>query len=395
MHPYVSALAVQLTSLVTFIQLLALTALAGLLTIDGVSRSRAVLLVWAAWVSLLTVSQAALWGSRVARRRSVRATGWSVCALAGVAALAVTVAPSAAKGLFGGTAAFAWWLLDAPVAVSVAAAAALILTAWWAGWAWCASTVHANAVTAPQRGTDRVTRPVPAHPTRALAVVVIRSFLRTRSISTPLLVVAVLSAAGVAAAGDQKTVVWSVGVGVPLAVGLAWTDNAAAMTGPANPWLASLPGQGSRLLGVWAGWAWTVSVGLVMASWAPAAALGRVSWSSTGSVLVTAVAASSTVTVAALWHAVHRPTPARTDLGDGLLSASQAATASLRLLVVPGLVAWLATSGSVSFTDSPMPVQVQALGAACCALASLGVGAVVAYRWSDPRTRALCLTRSS
>lgn len=80
-----------------------------------------------------------------------------------------------------------------------------------------------------------------------------------------------------------------------------------------------------------------------------------------------------------------------------MLSASRAASASLRLLVFPGLVGWLATSGSVavSATGTPAPLVVQALGAALCVLGAAALGAVVAYRWANPRVRALCLAAAS
>lgn len=393
MHPYVSALAVHVSSLVTFVQLLALTALAGLVTIDGDGRGRAVLLSWLAWVVLVFASQAFLWTSRVVRRRAPRAAAATMVGAAVAAGAGAFLAPDAAAGLFGTSGAFVGWLLRAPVWAAAVTGLLAMVAAAVAGWVACAATVKANAVTAPAKGTDRVTRPMPVRPTHALVALVARSFVRTRSIVAPLVTITVLAAAGVAVAGDQSAAVWSVGIGVPLAVGLAWTDNAAAMTGAANPWLASLPGQAQRLLPVWAAWAWTVSVGLVTAAWVPSLLLGRVSWASTGSVLATGAAAASTVTAAALWHAVRRPEPARVDLGDGVLTASRAATTSLRLLAVPGLAAWLATSGSIAIRTEgeAAPLGAQALGSVLSALASGAVIAVVAYRWSNPRTRALCL----
>lgn len=393
MHPYVSALAVHVSSLVTFVQLLALTALAGLVTIDGDGRGRAVLLSWLVWIALVFASQAFLWSSRVVRRRAPRATVAVVVAAAVAAAAGAGLAPDAAADLFGVSGGFVWWLLNAPAWAAVTTGLLAVAGSAAAGWAACAATVKANAVTAPAKGADRAARPMPARPTRALVAMVVRSFVRTRSIVAPLATITVLAAAGVTLAGDQPAAVWSVGIGVPLAVGLAWTDNAAAMTGAANPWLASLPGQAQRLLPVWAGWAWTVSVGLVTLAWLPSLLLGRVSWASTGSVLVTAAAAASTVTAAALWNAVRRPEPARTELGDGVLTASRAATASLRLLAVPGLAAWLATSGSIAVRaeGQAAPLAVQALGSVLCALAAGAVIAVMAYLWSNPRTRALCL----
>lgn len=397
MHPYVSALAVHVSSLVTFVQLLALTALAGLLTLDGTSRGRAVLLSWLVWLVLVFASQGFLWASRVVRRRTPRTTALVAVTVAGAAAAAAMLEPEGAAGLFGASGTFAWWLLTAPAWLSVTTGLLALAGAAVAGWAGCAATVTANAVTAPAKGVDRVTRPMPARPSRALIAMVVRSFVRTRPIVAPLGAVTVLSAAGVAIAGDQPATIWSVGIGVPLAVGLAWTDNAAAMTGAANPWLASLPGQAQRLLPVWAGWAWTVSLGLVAAAWAPGLLLGRVSWTSTVSVLVTGAAAASTVTAAALWHAVRRPEPARTDLGDGVLSTSRAATASLRLLTVPGLAAWLATSGSVAVRSEGEVASLgtQALGALLTLLAASAVVAVTTYRWSNPRVRALCLAAAA
>lgn len=392
MQSYVSALAVHSMSLVTFVQLLALTALAGLLTLDGQLRARAVLLAWVAWVGLLFGSQVVLWASRVLRRRARRGTLPVAIAVASAVGLAGLTAPGAG-GLFGLTEAFTWWLLRAPVWVPVTTGVLGAMAAAWAGWVACAAAVRSNAITAPARGTERATRPMPTVGSRAVCALVVRSFLRTRSIVAPLVMIVVLAATAVVAVGGQDAAVWSVGVGVPVAVGLAWTDNAAAMTGQANPWLASLPGQASRLLPVWAWWAWTVSMVCVALAWLPALVVGRASWEATGSVLVTGAAGASTVTAAALWHAVRRPEPARTDLGDGMLSASRAAAATIRLLAIPGLGAWLATSGSavVRPDGEVAPLSGQLLGATLCVLAAGAVLAVTAFRWSDPRARALCL----
>ena len=397
MHAYVSAAAVHLTSLMTFVQLLALTALAGLLTIDGAGRGRAVLLSWAAWLVMVGLAQSVLWASRALRRAPrPRVIGGTLMLALGLGAWAA-LSPYTSVSLFGLTAAYTWWLLAAPwwVALIVAVGAGALVGR--AGWSWCANAVAANEVTAPSSGGDRPVRAMPSGPAQALIAMVVRSFIRTRSITAPLVTVTVLAAVAVTFAGDQPAAIWSLGVGLPVAVGLAFTDNAAGMTGPANVWVASLPRQGRRLLVVWGGWAWLVSFALVAAAWTPVLALGRVSWSSTASVLLTGAAAASTVTAVALWHAVRAPTAVRTDLGDGMLSASRAAAASLRLLAVPGMIAWVATSGAAALRSetTPAPLLDQCSGAGLCLLGALAVGTLVARRWSNPRTRALCLAAAS
>jgi len=81
MTPYVGALAVHATSLVTLVQLLAMTALAGMLTLDGTGRARALLVSWLVWAVLLVGAQASLWGSRVLRRTAPRAATMALLGL--------------------------------------------------------------------------------------------------------------------------------------------------------------------------------------------------------------------------------------------------------------------------------------------------------------------------
>lgn len=395
MHPYVSALVVHVTSVVTFVQLLALTALAGLLSLDGSGRTRAVVLSWVGWLVLVVVSQAVLWGSRVVRRTR-RADVLVLLVLLGSGVLVTAVVPGSLVSVFGAVPVFTWWLLDASVVVSVAGAVLVGAVCGWAGWSWCSRVVSAPVTVAPVVNSGRG-GPMPVRPVHALVTVVVRSFVRTGPIVAPLVAVTALAAAGVLVAGHVPAAVWAVGVGLPVVVGLAWTDNAAAMTGDANAWLASLPGQSRRLLGVWAGWAFLVTMILVAVAVTPGVLVGRVPVLSAVSAVLTAVAVTSLVTVVCLWHAVHRPAPARTVKGDGMLSASRAASASLRLLVGPGLVGWLATSasGTVNGAGVLAPVGVQSLGAGLCVLGAAGIGAVVAYRWSNPRVRAACLSAAS
>ncbi|HUX71174.1 MAG TPA: hypothetical protein VMV41_11730, partial [Cellulomonadaceae bacterium] len=136
MHAYVSAAAVHLTSLMTFVQQLALTALAGLLTIDGAGRGRAVLLSWAAWLVMVSVAQGALWASRALRRVPRRRVIGGTLVLALVLGAWVVLGPYTSVSLFGLTAAYTWWLLAAPwwVALVIAAGAGALVGR--AGWSW-------------------------------------------------------------------------------------------------------------------------------------------------------------------------------------------------------------------------------------------------------------------
>lgn len=394
MYAFGSAMVAHVTSLVTIVQGLALTALAGLLTIDGTHRARALLISWALWGTLVLVAQAALWGSRAVRRTAPKV------GLAGVVLLGACTAgfaikePGALQGLFGLAAGYSWWLVVAPWWVPVLTLVATAVVAGRFAWSWCRGAVATGTVSTPAAHSDRRTMPIPSHPVGALWATVARTFVRSKPIASPLLVVTALAATGAIVAAGQPAVVWGIGVGMPLAVGLVWTENAAAMTGRANLWLASLPKQGGRLLWVWAAWAWVVSVVLVAVAWAPALVLGRVSWSATASVMLTGAAAASTVTAASLWRATSAPEPARVEMGDSLLTASRAMSTSIRLMVGPGLVSWLATSGLSTLQDSfgvSAPIAVQAVGAGGCLVLSVAVLLLVSWRWSNPTHRATCL----
>jgi hypothetical protein len=395
MTAYLGALVVHLTSLATFVQLLGLTTLAGMLTIDGRGRARAIALVWAAWLVLAVFAQCALWGSRLARSMPRGRLAAGAAAVAGLLAAGSLLVPGGASGLFGVPRGFAWWLVDAPLWASVLIALGAGLTAGAAGWSWCARALSIGTATTRDATKDRRARAMPTTATWALISAVGRSFTRTRSIYSPLAIITVLAAAGAIAGGDLAATSWSVGIGVPLAVGLAWTDNAAAMTGPANGWIVSLPGQGRRLLGAWGVWAWATSMVLTAAAWAPAVLLGRAGAAGTISTLATAVAASSCVTAACLWHAVHRPARARTDLGEAMLSPTATLGATLRLLAVPALGVWVGVAGVWAGRGTEATPARQLLGAGVCVAVSAAWLAFTWARWANPRVRARCLAGAS
>lgn len=393
MSRFFEAVATQFVSVVVVVQLVAVTALASLLTMDSGSATGALLVLWAFWLACQSGAQVALWGSQIARRAR-----WTrqrrIVALAAVSVLLVAVALLSDRALAVGRVTAS--IVSGPTVQSVPVAAGLLVVAGalaWAAWAMCAKalTMHPRSRTA----RVKVRRSIPRTYLMSQLDLQVRSLLRVRAITDPVVALLVIAWIATVAFGTLPTVVWGVGLGIPLTVALAYTRNALAVIGPSGPWLASLPGGGSGVAVVLllTGAGTSVAAGVV--AWLPAVVVrglwdDPMFWSS----MLTITIASCLMTVTSVLYAINHPVPARINAGEPILSPGAAIISTLRLLVFSGVVSWLATSGSavLSEEDAMLSMGTQLTLTGAVVAVSVALAFLIHLRWQDQTFRARALS---
>ena len=336
MARYTDSVVAHLMTLTTGLQLLALTALGSMLTLDGEHRARALLTSWALWCVLVLAGPALGWAREYARRTKAP---W-VAALAGVGAgaLAVALVVDDAHGtdLFGAGPYVTASVTTAPVGPVAVALLACAAVALGAGWALCSAALKHPA----PAGTTRARKPrALATGTRAvLYAVTWRSVVRTRAIVIPLVGATVLGMILAWTGGGSPRSVASVLVIVPMTVALSWQVNSLTLVGPASSWWASLPGVSRATATVHAVVATALMAGALVASFGPALVAGRLELAQAGSVAVASCATVAVTSGVATVLALTWPRNARVESGAPLVPAATTIAYTLGLVLTGGLV---------------------------------------------------------
>jgi TM2 domain-containing membrane protein YozV len=251
-HRYFDSLILNAISGLGLLQLLALTTVTSLLTLDG-QHAAAILFTWVMWAALIALMTAIGWALEwvvrkygKVRRRILGTTGLAIVTvilladpdhggtLFGLARLYTKVIRVGVTG----------WNLPATLALAgmtVTAAAIMALGVHLARVAnrWppaAASFQRARSY----RGVGRT-------PFRISARLLLRTMWRTGEVRRPLISLIVVGMPILFFTPLTSTTETSITFAVPLTIALAWASNAFALIGPGMPWLASSPRALDRL----------------------------------------------------------------------------------------------------------------------------------------------------
>lgn len=382
---FLESLLTSLMSVVPVMQLLVLTAAAGLLTVDRQGRAGAVVLAWLLWALAQVVTAAAMWALVVVRRaRSVRLNRALV---AGGVVLSGAAAALVASG------AMAWFvraLLEVPALVGIVLAPLATVAAFRIGVAMTARAGQ-MAPTLASTGSQRSAR-IAGGPWRAVLHSVALAAWRTSQVRSPLLTVTLTCMVALVAAGRSDQALPGVAVGLPVAWSLAFTSNFLAVHGSGALWFGTLPRVGRPLLGAAAAVGLAGCLAPLLLAPLPALLLGTVEPGRLGGYALLGVAASVLLTGASVLLATAAPQPASTAHGQPLLTPGRTLVWMLLLGALAGL-AWLAVEATSVLVgmgeDWPGWPYVGAAGTTV-----LGV-ALLALAWSMwPRLRARAMAKA-
>lgn len=311
LHRYFDSLILSGVSAVGFFQLITLTALGSLLTLDG-GRAGGLLFMWAIWPLVLLLGAGEGWLIELVHRRfGTRVRTGIGLTLAALVALAVWLDPRHGSTLFGvgntmvetvRTAAGGTGSIAPGIAVLVGIAVALFMI----GLVACRAALALPASIASQRTTRRMRFPLSTRPNVALTQIVLAQVLRTGEVKRPLRTILLVGIPAVWLVGNSDVMTTLV-VAVPLSVALAFGTNIFGILGSALPWLASQPKVMGKLF---------VAVSLVQVAmmllisallWAPPALFGRIDLADVAAVAAGTVVSSFLTARSAAAKSVNRP----------------------------------------------------------------------------------------
>lgn len=311
-HRFFDSLVTNAASAVGFLQLITLTGIGSLLTLDG-GRTGGLLFMWSIWPALLLLSVTEGWLIELAHRRYGPTVRRSIGAgLAAVIGAAVFLDPHHGKTLFGVGNQIASTLAAAAhgnvsvVARSLGVVTVVGVTLFLIGITSCRAALALPAPIPVTRSERRRLVPISTRPTVALLQVLFAQVVRTPEVRRPLRTIVLL---GVPAAllGAQENVMTTLVVAIPLAVALAFGINIFGVLGSALPWLASQPGLMRKLLVTTAGLQIVLTLVLAVMVWAPAVFRGRLSLADAAAVAAGTVVSTAMTARSAAHKSVNRP----------------------------------------------------------------------------------------
>lgn len=311
-HRYFDSLITNAVSAIGFLQLITLTGIGSLLTLDG-GRPAGLLFMWSIWPVVTTLTVAEGWAIEIAQRRyGRRARRITAAVMASIVGVAVLLDPQHGRTLFG---------LGNQISATVAAAAngqdgivfrnlcivmVLVAVLFVTGISLCRTALSLPAPVNQTRSERRRLIPMSARPNLALIQILIAQVTRSAEIRRPLLTIFFIGIPAVWFSGNTDTMTTMV-VAVPLAVALAFGINTFGILGPAMPWLAAQPRLMNRLLLFAIGIQLTMTLTLSVLVWTPATLFGRVSTADLASVAAGTFVSSYMTARSATHKSVNRP----------------------------------------------------------------------------------------
>jgi hypothetical protein len=345
LHRYFDSIVTMSASTIGIIQLLTLTAVGSLLTLDG-GRVGGMLFTWSMWPLLLLASVAVAWALDLSQRALGRRSRRAIFAgLAAAVALALALDPAHGKTVFGLGTRFSDTLHAAgsgqvgTTAAGLAVVAVLSTAFIVVGASLCQAALALPCV--PEGNTKEYRRRIPLsrHPRIVLFQILFAQVWRTgeaRRAITTMTVVGIISAwfLGPSDRGSATLV-----IAIPLAVALAWGVNCFGILGTGMTWLAAQPHVMRRLLGATTLVQIMATLVVAILCWAPPILAGRVDGAQVATLAAGLAASTALTTRSALTKAVMRPFRARLgSSGDSLIPPLTAINYTLRFVLWSGQI---------------------------------------------------------
>lgn len=385
-HRFFDSLFLNAISGLGLLQLIALTAVTSLLTLDG-AHGPGTMVTWLVWATLIAVMTFIGWMLEWTSRRFGSRTRW-LLAFVGFAMVgtALWVDPDHGTTLFGFAGVYTdmvragvnGWTWDVVVAGGVALLACLVVLG--AGFQMSRVALRWPEQPIHWRRTVRY-RPWGNRAMSVAVSLIARSVWRIREVRKPMLWLAVVGGGFTALADMDVSRALALAVSVPLAVSLAWATNAYAMIGPGLSWAASQPKVMRNLpvaaAGVHILVSWSI-LGIFALAMRVNPTVDDALW--VAFVVYGAVATAMCVAVATAM-AMLRPVRARLGgRGDAILPPGSS---------VAYLALFLLTAGAplLGSTAIPDPTLADAVVAGTAAVAGL-IFVWALSRWADPQVPA-------
>jgi hypothetical protein len=361
LHRYFDTLVVQAVSTVGVFQLIALTALGSLMTMDG-RRGPGFLIVWAMWPMVAALEVMVAWAIELAQRvygpvvrRAV------VTVLVCGAGIALFLDPRHGQTLFGAGDLFASAIRKATLGQWTDALPVLGLTVVLTGLFVIVGVTLTQAAllkpaipSAAPRSHGRWK--ISTNPVFAVTQILLLQVARTGAIRRPILAVAMVAPPAVFVSHGSFTVLLTLVVTIPMSVCLAWGVNIFGVIGPGMTWLAVQPSVFRMILGVAVAVQLFIITVLSVGVWGPALMFGIIDLRTAASVAAATVVVALITTRSAAAKSVHRPYHVNvSQRGDQIVPTLTSINYTLRFVLGGGL------AGILVLTVQSLPFQLGAV----------------------------------
>lgn len=392
-HRFWDALIINSGSGIGLLQLLTLTAVTSLITLDG-SRTWAMIFTWSLWFFLIVVNTSIgftlEWLNRKWGPRERRIVGISLFLI-----LAVAVLLDDKKGtdLFG----FAHWYTDilrysvdsfslgSMLAIGTILLATILLIL-------LGLRITSVAFSLPERsgsrGAERKSKVISGSPLKASVLLLWRTFSRTKECRRPILAIIIIGAPIAAFTTLDQTLTIAFTMTVPLAVALGWGVNIFGVIGQGMNWLSSQPYIMKTIPRSTAAMqAITVTL-LLTCFWTIGFFTGNATAASAKPMLIGALVSSLMTSAISTFLSIKNPVRAPlTGRGDALVPP---VTALIYLLIL----VFLGCLPGVLLTQSTSNTQ-QILGLVISVLVAASIAALSWKMWDNPAHRAKVASKVS
>lgn len=345
-HRFTDSLITQFFASISLLQLITLTAVGSLLTLDK-GRIEGILYAWASWPVLVVMSTMFVWIAEYLYRKlgEKKRLAILIAALA-IIGIAVLLFPDEGKTVFGVGTAYAFLIQGFSgfeLSFKIMALAMLILLFWLFFFisykvsqsALAEPEIFANATTAPKkvrvRQSSRFT-------TMEVANLGFMQLWRNLEIRKPLLM-ATLFGSGVIFFGNQTFSVMSTMILIiPLIVSLSWGANVFGILGNGFTWLASKPFALRNLLWIFAGIQVFLTIALFVLMCLPSIVTGIIDEKSVSGIILAVISTSVLMTRSAMDKSVRFPHPYKAGVrGEAILPPATLINYTLRFSLWSGI----------------------------------------------------------
>lgn len=349
-HRFTDSLITQFFASISLLQLLTLTAVGSLLTLDT-GRIEGILYTWASWPVLVMISTMFVWiAEYLYRKLGERKRLAILMFVLAVIGFAVFLHPEQGKKVFGiGTAYSSIIQGFSQFDVSTKAFALIILVVlFWLFFfisyrisqaALAQPEIFARENTALKKVRSRTTS---AYSSVELAYLGINQLWRNLEIRKPL-GMATLFGAGVVFFGNQTFSIMSTMVLImPLIVSLSWGANVFGILGNGFTWLASKPFALRNLLWVFSGIQIALTIFLFVIMCIPSLLTGRIASDSAAGIILAVISTSVLMTRSAMDKSVNYPYPYKAGVrGEAILPPATLINYTLRFSLWSGLYGFI------------------------------------------------------
>lgn len=345
-HRFTDSLITQFVSSISLLQLMTLTAVASLLTIDG-GRKTGILYAWASWPVLVVLSTVFVWVAEYLYRKLGEKKRIVILGIIlGVILLIVLYNREEAMTVFGIGTGYANIIQGissfSPLLIFVSF---MMLVALWFLFLFIAYKMSQISLALPDlfAKKEQITKTIKErkfskHPSIELFNMTFMQLWRNSDIKKPLLTATIFSIGVMLFLSGNPASLSTVVFVIPLMVSLSWGANIFGIIGNGLPWIVSKPNSMKNILWIFAGTQMAIILTMAVMAIIPVLILNKIDSSALSSFLVSLIACSSLMTRSSIHKSVTNPHPYKAGYrGEPILPPATLIAYTLKLSLWSGM----------------------------------------------------------